>query len=319
MSIVLKSMNSIRVLITDKCNAGCSNCINKAIRTESCFIDFLRFKAIAQYFHDNNVSRIRIMGGEPTIHPNFGEIVRFSQTIFSRVTVFSNGLNSNILEFSPRDSDSINYNARFAHIIPKEHLMSNKPGSRIMSIVIYCELNVHEMISTISQINEQIQNLKVSLTFDCTVNIFKHRINLLHKFNVIYDFCISHQIEVIIDHGLPICFLYNSNVPSCKSFSKCSEHCAGLIDANCNLRFCNQISSETFALFEGKRIKPFKLLNNWLQLAYYQKQSIVLSKICVECPFYGDICNGGCYIHQNLISREDILQHTDLPVFVKNI
>ena len=319
MSIILRSMKSIRVLITDKCNASCSNCINKAIRTESCFIDFLRFKAIAQYFIENNVSRIRIMGGEPTIHPEFREIVSYSQTLFSRVTVFTNGLNNSILDFLPRESDSINYNSRFVHIIPKEHLLLDKPGSRILSIVISCQLNEHEMTSTISRINEQIQNLKVSLTLDCTVNIFKYRLNLLDKFNIIYDFCISHQIEVIVDHGLPICFLYNSQIPSSKDFSKCSENCAGLIDANCNLRFCNQISSESFSLFEGDRIKPFKLINNWLQLAFYQKQTMVLRKICVECPFYGDLCNGGCYMHRELISREDVLQHTELPVYLKHI
>ena len=312
-------MKSIRILITDKCNACCSNCINKAIRTESYFIDVLRFKTIALFFHENNVTRIRIMGGEPTIHPNFGEIVSFSQTVFSRVTVFTNGLNNSILDFSPRESDSINYNARFVHIIPKEHFMSDKPGSRILSIVIDCQIDAHQMTSTISTINEQIQNLKVSLTFDCTVNIFKHRVDLLDKFEILYDFCISHQIEVIVDHGLPICFLYNSQIPSYKDFSKCSEHCAGLIDANCNLRFCNQISSETFSLFEGDRIKPFKLINNWLQLAFYQKQLMVLRKICLECPFYGDLCNGGCYIHRELISREDILQHTELPVYIKHI
>lgn len=311
-------MNSIRVLVTDKCNAECSNCINKVIRTESCFMDLPRFKVLAQYFHDNNVCRIRIMGGEPTIHPNFRQIVEFSQTMFSRVTIFTNGLNSNLLEFSPRESDSINYNARFVRIIPKEHFMSDKQGSRILSIVIYRQLNTYEMICTIAKINEYVQNLKVSLTFDCTINIFKYRSVLLDKFNILYDFCILHQIEVIIDHGLPVCFLYRSKVPSCKGFSICSERCAGLIDANFNLRFCNQISSDTFALFEGGKIKPFKLLNNWLKFIFYQKQVTVLSKICVECPFYGNICNGGCYIHKDFINREDILQYTELPVIVKN-
>ena len=315
----MRGMKSIRILITDKCNACCSNCINKAIRSESYFIDVLRFKSIALFFHENNVTRIRIMGGEPTIHPKFGEIVSFSQTLFSRVTVFTNGLNNSILDFSPRESDSINYNARFVHIIPKEHFISDKPGSRILSIVIDCQIDAHQMTSTISTINEQIQNLKVSLTFDCTVNIFKHRVYLLDKFKILYDFCISHQIEVIIDHGLPICFLYNSQMPSYKDFSKCSEHCAGLIDANCNLRFCNQISSETFSLFEGDRIKPFNLINNWLQLVFYQKQLTVLSKICLECPFYGDLCNGGCYIHRDLIRREDVLEHTELPIYIKHI
>lgn len=306
-------MNSIRVLITDKCNAGCSNCINKAIRSGVTFMEYSRFTTIARYFHDNNVPRIRLMGGEPTIHPDFESIAKFSQNLFSRVTVFTNGLNENLLRFCPRENDGINYNARFAQKMPKEYLMPDKPGSRTLSVVIDSRLNVQSMISTISNIHEIIRKLKVSLTFDCTANIFQQRNILLNKFNLLYDFCISQGIEVIIDHGLPICFLYGSNVPTCKGFSKCSEDCAGMIDANANLRFCNQNSLKAFPIFEGDKIKPFKLLNNWLQLAFYQRQATVLKKICVECPFYGEICNGGCYIHHPIISREDILLNTELP------
>lgn len=101
-------MNSIRILITDKCNASCANCLNKTFRTESRFIDLSLFKVIAQYFKDNKVYRIRLMGGEPTIHPKFGEIAKFSQKIFYRVTVFTNGLSQHLLDFSPRENDGIN-------------------------------------------------------------------------------------------------------------------------------------------------------------------------------------------------------------------
>lgn len=318
MSFIVKSMNSIRVLITDKCNANCANCLNKTFRTESCYMDFSQFKLIAQYFKDHNVSRIRLMGGEPTIHPQFGKIAEISQKLFSRVSVFTNGLSKNLLTFSPRESDGINYNGKFARSIDPNLFMPQKQGSRTLSIVIDNKLEEKEAIETINYVKDIVPNIKVSLTFDCTANIFKLRRFFLKKFDIIYNFCIASGLETIIDHGLPICFLYNSNVPTHENFSICNKECAGLIDANCELRFCNQVSTEHFSLFEGAKLKPYKLLENRMELAYIQKQEVVLKKICLDCPFYGRMCNGGCYIQNPAISKEDILNNTELPIIQKN-
>lgn len=307
-------MNSIRILITDKCNASCANCLNKTFRTESRFIDLSLFKVIAQYFKDNKVYRIRLMGGEPTIHPKFGEIAKFSQKVFSRVTVFTNGLSQHLLDFSPRENDGINYNGKFAKDINQDLFMPNKPGTRILSIIIDDRLDEKNAIETINHVKIIVPKIKISLTFDCTANIFKLRKSLLKKFDAIYEFCMSNGLETIIDHGLPICFLYNSNVPTYTNFSKCNKECGGLIDANCNLRFCNQVSTEYFSLLEGKTPKPFKLLENRMELTFIQKQETVLKKICLDCPFYGDICNGGCYVQNPAISKDDILQNTELPI-----
>lgn len=307
-------MKSIRVLITDKCNASCPNCINKKFRTESQMIEVPKFEAIAHYFHDNGVMKIRLMGGEPSIHPDFSHIVTKSQMLFDRVTVFSNGLSQNLLEFNPREGDGINYNAKFISHLTKDILMSNKPGARVLSIIIDRNLQEEYIKHEIQRLKNMVERLKVSLTFDCTANIFKDRKILLSKFDELYSFCESLNIELIIDHSLPICFLYGSNVPTHKNFSMCNVDCAGLIDSNCNLRFCNQISEEPFPIFEGEKIKPFALLNNRIQLAYFEKQITVLRKICSECPIYNKMCNGGCYIQNSLISRDDILKNTQLPI-----
>lgn len=307
-------MKSIRVLITDKCNASCPNCLNKKFRTESQLMDVQKFDAIAHYFHDNGVKRIRLMGGEPSIHPNFGQIAALSQSLYERVTVFSNGLNRNLLKFKPREYDGINYNAKFASHLSEELLMDELPGSRLLSVVIDRHLIVDVMKHHIERLTKIVDRLKVSLTFDCTTNIFRARRLLLEKFDALYAFCEKMDIEVTIDHGLPVCFLYGSKVPTFEGFSMCNMECSGLVDSNCNLRFCNQMSEDAYPIYEGDVIKPFALLNNRIQLAYYEKQITVMKKICSECPFYNRICNGGCYIQHPSISREDILQNTQLPI-----
>lgn len=319
-SVVLYCLNwycrvkSIRVLITDRCNADCPNCINKKIRSGVKFMDIKRFKMLVHYFHDNEVVGIRLMGGEPTIHPYFGEMVTLAQSLFLRVTVFTNGLSRNLLDFSPRECDGVNYNLRFAQLFADDILMKDKSGTRTFSVVIYAGMNVEDILQKIGYINSIMDGFKVSLTFDCTANIFKYRRLLLDKFDRIYGYCQSKDIETVIDHSLPICFLYKSNVPTYKSFSLCTNDCSGLIDADCNLHFCNQVSDIPFPLFSGEKLKPYKLIENQLFLAYCEKQIVALKKICGECPFYNGLCNGGCYIQNQNITRDDIIKNTELPI-----
>lgn len=310
-------MESIRILIIDKCNASCPNCLNKRFRSGTQIMDVAKFETVARYFKEHGVTKIRLMGGEPSIHPDFARVVSISQQLFERVTVFTNGLSEKLLDFKPREKDGINYNSKFAKYLTLDLLMKNELGSRVLSIVIDRYLQIDETKFSIERMNRSINGLKVSLTFDCTANVFKERQELLEKFDALYSYCMAQDIEVVIDHGLPICFLYGTNVPTYEKFSICDMECSGLIDSNCNLRFCNQISDEPFQIFDGERIKPFSLLSNHIQLAYYKRQIAVLKKICVGCPLFNKICNGGCYVQNSTISREDILQNTQLPITKK--
>ena len=307
-------MNSIRVLLTDKCNQHCPNCLNRSIRTGSKYISYDNFQKLARYFHANGVHNIRLMGGEPTLHPVFDDIVKCSQSLFERVTVFTNGTCRQLQTFKPRSKDGINYNFNFSSNITEEMLLPNMPGNRVMSVVISNNYDTGSAINKLKRIIAFFPSIKVSLTFDCTANIFKDRDVLLKKFSTLYTFCLDNQTEVLIDHALPICFLYGTNIPSTRNFSICDNNCSGLIDPDCNLRYCNLDTNETYPLLYKGELKPYKLLENHLLSEYFKRQTIVLEKICKECPFYGDVCNGGCYIQNNNITRQDILQHTQLPL-----
>lgn len=307
-------MKSIRVFLTDKCNANCANCINSNIRKESKFIDVNKFELLCGYFKNNGITRIRVMGGEPTLHPSFSQILSIAQQYFERVTLFTNGIMPNILGFKLREKDAVNFNFSFSHFLTSEKVRINGMGKRVFSIVLSTMTDVELTKHEISRIAKYYDNISVSLTFDCKLNIFSHRKLLLKIFDDVYSYCILLNLETTIDHSLPLCFLYGSNVPTHKNFSLCSISCYGLIDTDFNLRCCNQDASNKQPLFLGDQLIPFSIIENFFRLQHYKKQVKILEKICKDCPFYSKYCNGGCYIQNDEITADDIIKNTEFPI-----
>lgn len=310
-------MKSIRILLTDKCNANCANCLNRDIRIGATYMDTGKLLKISNYLRSNGVKNVRVMGGEPTLHPDFKYITGKLQNIFNRVTVFTNGISNKLCYFIPREKDSVNYNSKFINSLNEERLLVGSPGNRLISVVVDKTLNVEYMIGQILRVSKLVHNVKISLSFDCTDNIFRDRSLLVEKYKTLYDICIKLGLEVIMDHALPICFLYNTGIVVNSAKSICDTGCSGLIDAQFNLRFCNLTSDDKLSLFNKERIIPYKIIENFLQMAYYRKQVAVLDKICLHCTLYGEYCNGGCFIQNKNITRKDILQNTDFPTNIK--
>lgn len=307
-------MKSLRILITNSCNASCPNCINKSARLHKDIIAVSDFVDLCSYFSSNGVSNMRIMGGEPTTHPHFQEIVEIAQRFFYRVTIFTNALNDAICNISPREQDGINYNFTFYKNLTEEKLLLDKPGTRIFEVIINSNTILDELLNELKSLSRfNLANIVVSLSLDCTENIFIHRRILIDKLETAFQVCKDMGYEVIFDHILPICFLYGTKIPLPKRGAVCNGDCSGLIDPNLNLRFCNQIVGDSYPLKENGRFIPYSIVNNYLELSHMKNQIKVLEKICLRCPFYGKHCNGGCFVHTNLISRKDIINNTDLP------
>lgn len=308
-------MKSVRVLITDSCNANCPFCINKNIRKDNGFMSLGLFKRICSYFANNNIQNIRIMGGEPTIHPHFCEMMQIAQSHFKRVTVFTNAINKNITQFLPREADGVNYNFSFSKSLTEEKLLPTLPGNRLLEILITRDTNpeiVEKEINRIVSLSSH--EIIVSLTLDCTSNIFKDKEIIVPIFTKIQSFCDKHNINWRFDHSMPICFVYGTKLPIREKGSICEGNCAGLIDTAGNLRFCNQFNSDAYSILEDDEFVPMPLIENYLKLSHYKNQIKVLEKICAECPYFDKICNGGCFIANDSISREDIIQNTNLSL-----
>lgn len=91
--------------LTDDCNIRCKDChwFSQPIvrsKKQPTVTDYIRF------FHDNekHISGVRFSGGEPTLFPEFVQLVKSAISIGTfRVDVFSNGTNTDIVGALPQD------------------------------------------------------------------------------------------------------------------------------------------------------------------------------------------------------------------------
>lgn len=83
--------------IVDHCNLNCAGCSHFSPLAHKWFEDFNLFKADFEQLYNiskGNVQVIRLMGGEPLLHPQFDEFVSFTCELFTRsqVQIVTNGI-----------------------------------------------------------------------------------------------------------------------------------------------------------------------------------------------------------------------------------
>lgn len=89
-SVTIKGAKNMQVylLLTEKCNLKCSMCIRG--KQDGKNLDFLKLKNSA-WINELKQCDIVITGGEPTLHPDFTEIINFMCEHSKTVTVTTNG------------------------------------------------------------------------------------------------------------------------------------------------------------------------------------------------------------------------------------
>lgn len=299
--------NSFRVLITENCNANCKNCFNSNYRTTK-EISIEDFENLSDWLSKNGITILKIMGGEPTVHTNFEKIILIAQKYFKTIVIFTNAINDKIKNINLRESDYITYNAKFINnSFDFSKFLLNKPGYRSLEIQIPSDVNVEQLkgqIKLLYDINILTNNkVMINFTLDCIENIFSKKDEIIKKWNnIVYYVTNVLNLNYDIDHNIPLCFSKKMNtIRDCKL---CNTNCAGLIDANLNLLYCNQYPVVIDKIdFKNKFCDIIKKLNNQLQ----KKLEINMNKGCQNCKYFLKKCNGGCFLHKNINKKEDFV------------
>lgn len=83
------------VSITSACNRSCSYCFARetltAYRADGAMTVEM-FALVLAYLRRSNINEVRLLGGEPTLHPRFAELLDMALAAGLRPIVFSNGL-----------------------------------------------------------------------------------------------------------------------------------------------------------------------------------------------------------------------------------
>lgn len=171
---MVKTIKHIRFYITENCNAKCNNCFNSSNRTNA-EMTITNFSQLCAYFKYNGIKHLKIMGGEPTIHPYFLDFINIAQKNFDEITIFTNAINDSISSINLRENDKIVYNFKFAKVINSKKLLVAQLGKRALEVQILKNLNVDVTKNNILRIFKLFPKIEVYLTLDCTINIFSER------------------------------------------------------------------------------------------------------------------------------------------------
>lgn len=306
-------LHGVRMWVTEGCNASCHFCMNALGRT-NVSMEFSKYKQLCEYFKHNYFDKIAIMGGEPTIHPDFDRIMSTAQHFFPSVYLFTNGLKYDVLKlFSPRDSDTIVFNFNFCQNHNEETFLLDKEGKRIFDIVIDSKTNIETVIENVQRIHSiSPDRLEFQLVINNTCNIFKEKSKIIENINAVYlSLTKERGIRLKFECNAPLCFTEGENLPPFEHNTFCSPR-AILIDGSYNVRFCNIYNTEIINMFRPTGMIPFTILDNYIKGAYSKLRIKCLDKICKDCLFYDRQCNGKCHIAQDIISKEDISRSTNI-------
>jgi hypothetical protein len=83
------------LVISTVCNRDCPYCFTRDHRDNSAARNFLEVSSFIgrlDFLDRSQIDQARLLGGEPTLHPQFAELVKLARERGKKLTVFSNGL-----------------------------------------------------------------------------------------------------------------------------------------------------------------------------------------------------------------------------------
>lgn len=317
-----------RIILTERCNLSCPHCFNSMFRKQGdmdvdLFIKYM--KKNAQYLWDRE---LRIMGGEPTIHPRIVEFVDEATKFFQTSSLFTNGVT--LPELAKNDVFIRNHFAgKLAYAINGFTFNQNK-FSDYKDCITFVKLhnvvpmkNVDEFIGrTFKQMELQPQVLLL-FSPDTQINLVndnvadEYRIPWMKAMTTILPELDRRGIPYGFDHYFPMCFYTQEMIDELhlngilnlhtERISCCGDRHMGLIDYNFDLYFCNQTRIKLGSLLDddgNPKLVP-DIMKTLAQYSCVKTDNVKeLSEKCRNCGAVAS-CKTGCFYNSIVKERED--------------
>ncbi len=306
-----------RIILTELCNKSCEHCFNSNFRKTGemdadVFIKFM--KENHNYLTD---FELKVMGGEPTLHPRLIDVVHEAYYHYRIVKLFTNGSNMSIIAKDPRmiktHFEGVTLYLINGHTFEPEKFHEYK--EYIRNVVLHCVIpldNVSDFINRVFRFMELSPQIHIALSPDTQVNLFDD--SIMEKYRESWMTAMLSLVPVLLkrggfygfDHLFPMCFftqemldvLHENNMDDCHTLTHCcSEFFLGLIDWNFDLHYCNQTRFKIGnVLDKDGNMLSLPEINQMIKTAPQMKCNNIrkLSEKCRNCVAL-PVCKVGCY------------------------
>lgn len=304
-----------RIILTERCNASCEHCFNANARHgKSMDVDrFMEFVTTNQ--HDLKHLQLKIMGGEPTIHPRFEELVEKASDFFLRVVIFTNGTTMNKITLNHffKNNPNIMYTINgFTFDVSTFKQYKDFVNQVYLHFVLSMD-GTDKMVQKALHCADATENrVTILYSADTQVDLFDREV--MNKYRKVWMKGIKDLIPELRkrgtafqpDHTLPPCFFTTEMIEELAEVnftdltlgvSCCHCQNLGLIDTDFNLHYCNQTRIKLGSLLNNDdSFKTMKEIQKMIAGGPRTKVKCIqqISKACNECPSL-PVCRVGCY------------------------
>lgn len=166
--------------LTTSCNLNCKHCFykNSDEFLSNCFIQKEEAFRLIRKFKMNGIKKLVLTGGEPTIHPDFIEIVEYAKLNIPKVTLCTNGVIGKSLMYKIIDMNFDTYTVSIDSCESANHDEFRGRCGAHAKVLLFTELLV--------------KNKK-----NLSIHIALHRDNIDH-INEIIDYCRKFHCEIVV-------------------------------------------------------------------------------------------------------------------------
>jgi len=301
------------ILITNSCNQNCAFCfakneMDRPLGTSFMSLDQLK-KLINRLKTISSSKSIKIMGGEPTLHPEFAKIINFSLSKYKSVQLFTNGVfplkTTEFLKSIGNRMDivfnvstpgfqtnkkirdlvlsNINELYRYNHVVLS--LTYNNDRKNMLSKV------PRNILKKVSSIRLGISNPQAQFSLVSYKKLGKKTLEYIKKIHAID----THK-TILLNCGYTPCMFTSQQMRSLLAnnvLQKTKWSCFGK-DSSYDVG----IDGKAFSCFvhSEKKMAINTKTNTQLSLAKYLKKEEKTSPICKKCIYFMKECLGPCII-----------------------
>ncbi len=296
-----------RLILTEDCNATCPHCFNANMRVGNHMSMETFRRALALV----SAPAIKLMGGEPTLHPDLPEIFSACHTVVSQVRLFTNGLQQEVLAgLDWRPGDTVTYNFFVANkTLTNQNYLWQRDISRTFHVVVNTQTDFSRLYRKLRALagvlRKQPEGVRarsgLAVSLDTQENIFLHRQELQR---ILYDVVRRAKLwgfrNVTRDHNIPVCFwteegmrTYLDRHLSHNATTACmSPACASWIGIDGTVRHCNQFPIQCGRI--TAETSRADLASFYLRGRAAKRELLAADGECQHCRHL-ERCLGGCF------------------------
>lgn len=308
----------VNIILTYRCNLGCEYCYEKGVKLNYSDITLDDFEKTIKWLRENNKEKIILLGGEPTQHANFEEILAICSKYQMYIVLLTNMAfgDSIVKAISQYKRCVLQANVNGPATYPKEiyeRVCSNVRRLYTNVVAVVLRYNIYKdnsdftaIVKLAKDINSSIRFSLINSPLNCESGVKQNREhveNVYEKKSIVrfLDTCEKEKVSAFFARPVPKCLFSQEEIQKYKKNGIKYKCYVGRNDdyaARVNIQPDMSVMACYGVPIRGPKVTSFK---SYQELSEYYKDSFIkLRKIpamskCQTCPEYlNNVCQGGC-------------------------